>query len=68
MTIIETALTNGEQLTFSALFIALLLYVIKTNDKREEDYRSTIEKLASALNGFEDLKASIEDIKRKIGG
>ena len=68
MQVIEAALTNGEQLTFSVLFIGMLLYVIKTNDAREENYRQTIKELTTALNGFEDLKNTIDEIKRKIGG
>ena len=52
MELIESALMNGEQLTFSVLFIGMLLYVIKTNDKREENYRETIKELTTALNGF----------------
>ena len=67
MEVIEAALTNGEQLTFSVLFIGMLLYVIKTNDSREENYRQTIKELTQALNGFEDLKNTIDEIKRKIG-
>lgn len=66
MQVIEAALTNGEQLTFSVLFIGMLLYVIKTNDAREQNYRDTIKELTTALNGFEDLKAAIDDIKRKV--
>ena len=66
MEIIEAALTNGEQLTFSFLFVGLLLYVIKTNDKREENYRDTIKELTTALNGFEDLKNAVADIKTKV--
>ena len=52
MELIESALMNGEQLTFSVLFIGRQLYVIKTNDKREENYRETIKELTTALNGF----------------
>ena len=66
MEVIEAALTNGEQITFSVLFIGMLLYVIKTNDAREQNYRDTIKELTKALNGFEDLKAAIDDIKRKV--
>lgn len=68
MQVIEAALSNGEQLTFSVLFIGMLLYVIKTNDAREENYRQTIKELTQALTGFEDLKNAIDEIKRKIGG
>ena len=68
MQLIESAMANGEQLTFSVLFIGMLLYVIKTNDAREENYRQTIKELTQALNGFEDLKNTIAEIKREIGG
>lgn len=66
MELIQSAMTNGEQITFSVLFIGMLLYVIKTNDAREQNYRDTIKELTTALNGFEDLKDAIDDIKRKV--
>jgi hypothetical protein len=66
MEILEVALTNGDQITFSVLFIAMLLYVIKTNDAREQNYRDTIKELTTALNGFEDLKNAVADIKTHI--
>lgn len=66
MQVIEAALTNGEQITFSVLFIAMLLYVIKTNDAREQNYRDTIKELTTALNGFEDLKNAVADIKQSF--
>ena len=66
MEIIEAAVTNGEQITFSLLFIGMLLYVIKTNDSREQNYRDTIKELTTALNGFEDLKNAVADIKQSF--
>lgn len=66
MEIIQTALTNGEQITFSVLFIGMLLYVIKTNDDREQNYRDTIKELTTALNGFDDLKSTVADIKNQL--
>ena len=66
MEIIQEAMSNGEQITFSVLFVGMLLYVIKTNDAREQNYRDTIKELTTALNGFEDLKTTIDDIKRKV--
>lgn len=66
MSILEAALTNGDQITFSVLFIAMLLYVIKTNDAREQNYRDTIKELTTALNGFEDLKNAVADIKQSF--
>lgn len=74
MELIENMLTNGTELTFSILFIAMLLYVIKTNDKREIKYQETIDKnqeiiseTISALNGYEDLKEDVKKIAEKVG-
>lgn len=65
---IEAILANGNEITFAALFIGLLLYVMKTNDKREEQYRATIDILSKALAGYEDLKEQIKEIKQTITG
>ena len=67
MEIIENFLVNGTELTFSVLFIAMLLYVIKTNDTREQRYQQTIDTLTSALNGYQDLKDDVTFIKNKLG-
>lgn len=63
---IEAILANGNEITFAALFIGLLLYVMKTNDKREEQYRETINVLSKALAGYEDLKERVGEIWDKI--
>lgn len=67
MELIENFLVNGTELTFSVLFIAMLLYVIKTNDTREQRYQQTIDTLTSALNGYQDLKDDVTFIKNKLG-
>lgn len=67
MELIENFLVNGTELTFSVLFIAMLLYVIKTNDTREQRYQQTIDTLTSALNGYQDLKDDVTYIKNKLG-
>lgn len=67
MTILENLLTNGTEITFSILFIAMLVYVIKTNDAREQRYQETINTLTSALNGYQDLKEDVSYIRQKVG-
>lgn len=67
MELIENLLTNGTEITFSILFIAMLLYVIKTNDAREQRYQETINTLTSALNGYQDLKEDVQYIRQKVG-
>ena len=73
MELIENMLTNGTELTFSILFIGMLLYVIKKNDEREKQYQDTIDKnqtiirdTVNALNGYEDLKADLQRINDKL--
>lgn len=67
MELIEAMLVNGTEITFSILFIAMLLYVIKTNDNREQRYQETISALTTALNGYEDLKEDVSYIRQKLG-
>lgn len=67
MELIENMLTNGTELTFSILFIGLFIYMIRTNDAREQRYQETISTLTSALNGYEELKEDVTYIRNKVG-
>lgn len=73
MELIENFIANGTDVTFSILFIALLLYVIRKNDDREKQYQETIDKnqtiirdTVNALNGYEDLKEDLQRINDKL--
>ena len=67
MQILETLLAEGGNITYGVLFVALLLYVVRTNDAREQNYRDTIKDLSDALNnGLADIKNNVEDIKESI--
>ena len=68
MEAMEMLLNSGGEITFTVLFVALLWYVMKTNDKREEQYRLTIDSLSKALAGYEDLKEQIKEIKQAVTG
>ena len=65
--IIDNLVSNGTEITFSVLFIALFIWNIRTNDEREKRYQETISTLTSALNGYEDLKEDVQYIRQKIG-
>ena len=67
MELFENLLANGTELTFSFLFIGLFVYMIKTNDAREQRYQETITTLTTALNGYEDLKEDVTYIRQKVG-
>lgn len=49
-----------------ALFIFLLLYVLKTSGEREERYQETIKELTQALKGVDNVREDVEDIKDDI--
>jgi hypothetical protein len=62
--LIEMIAQNPEGISFTALFVALLVYVMKTNGQREQNYQDTIRELTKALNTFEDLKEKVESLIR----
>ena len=68
MELIEAMLTNGQTISFGMLFVGLLVYVMKTNEAREENYRQTIKNMTEVLGvGIEQLKGMVDDIKGKMG-
>lgn len=66
MDILEQIIAVSGELTFAVLFVALLYYVMKTNEKREEQYRNTITNLSVALSKYEGLKESVDKIGEKL--
>lgn len=65
--VIESLLNNPESITFTVLFVGLLVYVMKTNDVREKNYRETITQLTTALSSLKNIEEDISDIKNKVG-
>ncbi len=64
--IIKLAASQG---LFAMLFVALLFYVLRYNEKREERLLTCLEKLTSQYEGLShdvgEIKTDIEDIKEK---
>lgn len=56
----EELLVNPEQITFAVLFVGLLVYVMRTNDTREQQYRETISRLTKALGTMENIEKKID--------
>ena len=70
---LEELLLNAEQITFAVLFVSLLIYVMKTNDQREKQYRETIDRLTSSLVILESIEKKVtkmhdQMVLRKEGG
>lgn len=49
-----------------ALFVLLLLYVLKTTGEREKRYQNLLDTLAEKFNVVEDIKEDVKEIKNKI--
>jgi len=58
--IFNIAISNG---LFCALFVALLIYVLKDSRKREAKYQQTIDILSSKLNTVDEIKQDVTEIK-----
>ena len=63
---LENLLQNPEQITFAVLFVGLLVYVMKTNDTRENQYRETINRLTKALGTVEDIEEKIDRLSNTL--
>jgi len=70
----EEILANSEQLTFGVLFVGILVYSFKTNEKREERYQHLIKEnqemtrdLATRMREIREVKKDTENILKKVG-
>lgn len=59
--IIKMAASQG---LFAVLFVALLFYVLKTNEHREERLMTCLERLTEDVG---EIRDDIEDLKGKVG-
>jgi fumarate reductase subunit C len=49
-----------------ALFVLLLLYVLKTTGEREKRYQDLLDTMANKFNVVEDIKQDVKEIKNKF--
>ncbi|NFT08511.1 MULTISPECIES: BhlA/UviB family holin-like peptide [unclassified Clostridium] len=61
--LIRAALSQGLGY---ALFVFLLMYVLKTTGDRETKYQELLDKMADKFNVVEDIKEDVKEIKLKI--
>ena len=61
----EIVITSG---LMAALFVGLLIYVLRDSAKREEKYQETIKQLHDCLSVVKEIKKDVVEIKKKVGG
>ncbi|WP_286909337.1 BhlA/UviB family holin-like peptide [Clostridium sp. UBA1652] len=49
-----------------ALFVFLLLYVLKTTGNREKRYQDLLDKLTEKFSIIEDIKSDVKEVKDHI--
>ena len=59
----KLAVTQG---IFAALFVALLVWVLRENNKRENRYINTIDSLAQSVSKIENIKDCIDKQDEKL--
>ena len=59
----KLAVTQG---IFAALFVALLVWVLRENNKRENRYINTIDSLAQSVSKIENIKNCIDKQDEKL--
>ena len=62
----ESLIQNPESITFPILFVGLLIYVMKTNNDREDQYRETIDRLTNRLEVVNDIDEKVSDVTKYI--
>ena len=66
--IIRLAASQG---LWSVLFVALLFYVLRYNEKREERLMVCLERLTAQFEGIShdvgEIKNDLEDLKERVG-
>ncbi|MCL2755929.1 MAG: BhlA/UviB family holin-like peptide [Firmicutes bacterium] len=61
--IISIAINHG---LMTALFVGLMVYVLKDGRKREKKYQDTIEKLAESLKIVHEIQETTKELKKDV--
>lgn len=56
----------ASQGLWAVLCVALLFYVLRTNEKREAKYQEVIETLSNKLGIIKDIQDDVKEIKNKV--
>ena len=59
---LDELLANPDQITFTVLFVGLLVYVMRTNDSRESQYRETIDRLTEHFEVVKDIEDKVDKV------
>ena len=64
-TVMNVAVSHG---IWAVLAVFLLVYIVKSNEKREKNYQSVIEKLTEKLEILHQVQSDLSEIKENLFG
>ena len=62
-TVLESVVANGA---WAVLFCVLLVYELKDSRAREEKYQQTVASLLDALQGIDEIRDDLGEIKKAV--
>ncbi|AQY52241.1 hypothetical protein PWEIH_15568 [Listeria weihenstephanensis FSL R9-0317] len=63
---LENLVANATEITFGILFVALLVWVMRKNDEREERYQKTIDNLSELAQEMKIIEQAVNEMRADV--
>ncbi|EUJ48948.1 BhlA/UviB family holin-like peptide [Paenilisteria rocourtiae] len=63
---LENLVANATEITFGILFIALLVWMMRKNDEREERYQRTIDNLSELASEIKIIEQAVNEMRADV--
>ncbi len=63
---LENLVANATEITFGILFVALLVWMMRKNDEREERYQRTIDNLSELASEIKIIEQAVNEMRADV--
>ncbi|KMT62914.1 hypothetical protein X559_0751 [Paenilisteria newyorkensis] len=63
---LENLVANATEITFGILFVALLVWMMRKNDEREERYQRTIDNLSELASEIKIIEQAVKEMRADV--
>ncbi|WP_221645267.1 BhlA/UviB family holin-like peptide [Listeria booriae] len=63
---LESLVANATEITFGILFVALLVWMMRKNDEREERYQKTIDNLSELASEIKIIEQAVNEMRADV--
>ncbi|EUJ23194.1 hypothetical protein PGRAN_09696 [Listeria grandensis FSL F6-0971] len=63
---LENLVANATEITFGILFVALLVWMMRKNDEREERYQKTIDNLSELASEIKIIEHAVNEMRADV--